>query len=222
MNAPFSPDDPLSPAPEQSSLPTAQQALRDHLPTLSQILEALLFASQKPVSLQELYSLLKAAAAASPNDSPGFFGNLKEEEIVLALQELSSQLAHSQRSYQLRETAAGWQLVTRASFHPWLSHLLPQVRPTRLSPPTLETLAIIAYRQPITRAHVEAIRGVAADGVIQKLLERGLIRIVGRAEIPGRPLLYATSQLFLDHFGLRSLDELPNAAELSKMTLPKA
>jgi segregation and condensation protein B len=91
-----------------------------------------------------------------------------------------------------------------------------------LSAPALETLAIIAYRQPITRADVEAVRGVNIDGVLQTLMERGLVKIAGRAEIPGRPLLYETTQFFLDHFGLRSLDELPNAEELRRRNLPVA
>ena len=88
--------------------------------------------------------------------------------------------------------------------------------------PALETLAIIAYRQPITRADVEAVRGVTIDGVLQTLMERGLVKIAGRAEIPGRPLLYETTQFFLDHFGLRNLDELPNVEELRQRHLPSA
>jgi segregation and condensation protein B len=91
-----------------------------------------------------------------------------------------------------------------------------------LSAPALETLAIIAYRQPITRADVEAVRGVNIDGVLQTLMERGLVKIAGRADIPGRPLLYETTQFFLDHFGLRNLDELPNAEELRRRHLPVA
>jgi segregation and condensation protein B len=100
--------------------------------------------------------------------------------------------------------------------------LFPAPKPARLSAPALETLAIIAYRQPITRADVEAVRGVNIDGVLQTLMERGLVKIAGRAEIPGRPLLYETTQFFLDHFGLRNLDELPNVEELRTRHLPKA
>jgi segregation and condensation protein B len=96
------------------------------------------------------------------------------------------------------------------------------MRPTRLSAPALETLAIIAYRQPITKADVEAIRGVTVDGVMQKLLDAGLLKITGRAEIPGRPLLYITTQHFMEHFGLKNLDELPNASELREVPLPIA
>ncbi len=93
-------------------------------------------------------------------------------------------------------------------------------KPARLSSPALETLAIIAYRQPITRADVEAVRGVTIDSVLQTLMERGLVKISGRAEIPGRPLLYETTEFFLDHFGLRNLDELPNVEELRTRHLP--
>jgi segregation and condensation protein B len=89
-----------------------------------------------------------------------------------------------------------------------------------MSGPAMETLAIIAYRQPITKAAIEAVRGVACDGMLQKLLDRDLIRIGGRAELPGRPLLYETTDLFFEHFGIRSIDDLPNAAELRKMKLP--
>ena len=95
-------------------------------------------------------------------------------------------------------------------------------KPARLSPPALETLAIIAYRQPITRADVEAVRGVTVEGVLQNLMERGLVKISGRAELPGRPLLYETAEFFLEHFGLRNLDELPNAEELRARYLPVA
>ena len=104
----------------------------------------------------------------------------------------------------------------------WVRQLFPAPRPARLSAPALETLAIIAYRQPITRADVEAVRGVTIDGVLQTLMERGLVKIAGRAEVPGRPLLYETSEFFLDHFGLRNLDELPNVEELRKRYLPIA
>jgi segregation and condensation protein B len=100
--------------------------------------------------------------------------------------------------------------------------LFPATKPARLTPPSLETLAIIAYRQPITRADVEAVRGVAIDSVLQTLMERGLVKIAGRAEVPGRPLLYETTQFFLDHFGLRNLDELPNSEELKRRPLPSA
>jgi segregation and condensation protein B len=112
--------------------------------------------------------------------------------------------------------------VTKADFAPWLRQLFPENRQARLSAPAMETLAIIAYRQPITRADIEAVRGVAVDGVMQTLLDRNLVRIAGRADIAGRPLLYETTQFFMEHFGLKNLDDLPNASELRKIPLPKA
>jgi segregation and condensation protein B len=100
--------------------------------------------------------------------------------------------------------------------------LYPEAKPTRLTGPQLETLAIIAYRQPVTRADMEAVRGVAVDSVVQVLMERSLIKIAGRAEVPGRPLLYETTEYFLQHFGIKTTDELPNAEELRRVELPKA
>ena len=127
-----------------------------------------------------------------------------------------------QRAFQLVEKAEGWQLASDPAYARWVRQLFPAAKPARLTPPSLETLAIIAYRQPITRADVEAVRGVAVDGVLQTLMERGLVKIAGRAEVPGRPLLYETTQFFLEHFGLRNLDELPNAEELRRRYLPTA
>lgn len=193
-----------------------------HSSLLISILDALLFASQKALSLRELLSCVKAAAAAFPEEAPGAFSGIKEKEILETLHALRNELSTSQRSYELRETASGWQLVTKSIFAPWIRQLFPEARPSRLSAPALETLAIVAYRQPITRADVEAVRGVAVDGVVQTLMDRGLIRIAGRADVPGRPLLYATSESFLNHFGLRNLEELPNATELGTIPLPKA
>lgn len=195
------------------------------LSSLAKILDALLFSSQKPLSLKELLSYLKAATASAPESSlmaSAPLTQIEEKDLLEALEELRHHLRVTERSYELRETSLGWQLVTLSFFAPWVRQLFPEARPSRLSPPALETLAIIAYRQPITRADIEAVRGVAVDGVVQTLLERGLISISGRSELPGKPLLYATSQLFLDHFGLRNLEELPNASELRYLPLPKA
>jgi segregation and condensation protein B len=135
---------------------------------------------------------------------------------------LKIEYIEQQRAFQLMEKAEGWQLATDPQYAQWVRQLFPAPKPARLSAPALETLAIIAYRQPITRADVEAVRGVNIDGVLQTLIERGLVKIAGRAEIPGRPLLYETTQFFLDHFGLRSLEELPNVEELRKQNLPVA
>ena len=187
---------------------------------LKQVIEALLFSAQKPLSIRELTEAIKGAGAEdelSPND----FARVSEAEVAAALEQLKIDYIDQQRVLQLNEKADGWQLATDPKFAQWVRQLFPAPKPARLSAPALETLAIIAYRQPITRADVEAVRGVNIDGVLQTLMERGLVKIAGRAEIPGRPLLYETTQFFLDHFGLRNLDELPNVEELRTRHLPK-
>lgn len=186
-------------------------------PSLKQIVEALVFASQKPISAKEIAAALRGAAdAAAENPLIGAFAKTKESEIVEAIDALSADYLATGRAFEIRETVAGWQLVTTPAYAPWMRQLFPESKPARLSAPALETLAILAYRQPCTRADLEAVRGVAVDGVMQTLLDRQLIRIAGRAEIPGRPLLYETTSHFMEHFGLRNLDELPNAAELRR------
>ena len=187
--------------------------------TLSCVVEALLFSAQKPLSIRELAGAIKAAGAKD-DLSPNEFANVKEAEIAAAIEQLKIEYIQEQRAFQITEKAEGWQLATDPAFAPWVRQLFPAPKPARLTAPALETLSIIAYRQPITRADVEAVRGVNIDGVLQTLMERGLVKIAGRAEIPGRPLLYETTQFFLDHFGLRTLDELPNAEELRKRYLP--
>jgi segregation and condensation protein B len=147
---------------------------------------------------------------------------VKPAEVAAALEQLKVEYIQNERGLQLVEKAGGWQLVSDPKYAQWVRALFPAAKPARLSSPALETLAIIAYRQPITRADVEAVRGVTIDGVLQTLMERGLVKISGRAEIPGRPLLYETTEFFLDHFGLRDLNELPNVQELRTRHLPIA
>src|SRR5712691_8223951 len=190
---------------------------------LGRVIEALLFSAQEPLSIRELAAAIKGAGADDPAAAgPNEFARVTEAQIAVALEELKIEYVQEQRAFQIIEKAEGWQLATDAAFAKWVRQLFPVPKPTRLSAPALETSAIIAYRQPITRADVEAVRGVNIDGVLQTLMERGLVKIAGRAEIPGRPLLYETTQFFLDHFGLRNLDELPNAEELRRRYLPVA
>lgn len=186
---------------------------------LLRVVEALLFSAQKPLSIHELAAAVKGAGAEDEL-SPNEFGRATEAEIAAAIEQLKIEYIQEHRAFQIIEKAEGWQLATDPAFAPWVRQLFPVPKPARLTAPALETLSIIAYRQPITRADVEAVRGVNIDGVLQTLMERGLVKIAGRAEIPGRPLLYETTQFFLDHFGLRTLDELPNAEELRKRYLP--
>lgn len=188
---------------------------------LIRVIEALLFSAQKPIASREIVAALKAAG--NEDDlQPNEFAKVREAEVAAALEQLKVEYIEQQRGFQLVERADGWQFATDPKYAPWIQQLFPAPKPARMSSPALETLAIIAYRQPITRADVEVVRGVTIDGVLQTLMERGLVKIGGRAEIPGRPLLYETTQLFLDHFGLRTLDELPNVEELRTRYLPVA
>jgi segregation and condensation protein B len=189
--------------------------------TLTKVVEALLFSAQTPLSIREIAMAIKGADAEDEL-SPNQFARVSEAEVAGALEQLKVEYIEQERAFQLNEKAEGWQLATDPKYAQWVRQLFPAPKPARLSAPALETLAIIAYRQPITRADVEAVRGVNIDGVLQTLMERGLVKIAGRAEIPGRPLLYETTQFFLDHFGLRTLDELPNVEELRTRHLPMA
>ena len=191
--------------------------------TLPQVLEALLLAAPRPLSLAEMRAALKSAAEFTEEAAATTLARAKEGELTAALTALADRYREGEHAFQLLETGAGWQITTAAPFAPWVRQLYPESRPTRLSAPALETLAVIAYRQPIARADVEAVRGVDVGGVVQTLLDRALVRIAGRAEhLPGRPILYATTEFFLEHFGLRSPDELPNCEELRRVSLPTA
>jgi segregation and condensation protein B len=165
----------------------------------SQIVEGVLFASDAP---------LKAEEIARADES------LDEDRVEGAIQELRTLYDESERSFQIVELGEGYQILTRPEFAPYLERFDTVPRPSRLSGPALETLAIIAYRQPIGRIEIEYIRGVGAAGVIRTLQDRDLVSVVGRAEGLGRPLLYGTTQHFLGHFGFASLDELPRPEEL--------
>jgi segregation and condensation protein B len=188
---------------------------------VNNVIEALLFSAQKPLTPRELVSAIKAAGE-DDELLPNEFSRTSEAEIAAALEQLKIDYIEQGRAFQLVEKAEGWQLASDPAYARWVRQLFPATKPARLTPPALETLAIVAYRQPITRADVEAVRGVAIDSVLQTLMERGLVKIAGRAEVPCRPLLYETTQFFLEHFGLRNLDELPNSDELKRRELPTA
>lgn len=183
------------------------------------ILEALLFSAQKPLSVKELRDLLNTAADAEEAD-PGVkaFKKTKEDDLNAALKTLAKEHEAAGRSYRLACVAGAWQFVTQPEYAPWLRALVGvKARPSRLSQAALETLAIITYRQPVTRAEVEQVRGVNVDGTMQTLLERGLVEQSGRAEVVGRPALYSTTPMFLEYFGMRSLEDLPAADELRRI-----
>ncbi|MFO1476099.1 MAG: SMC-Scp complex subunit ScpB [Verrucomicrobiota bacterium] len=187
------------------------------------ILESLLFSAQKPLSVKELRDVLSDAAAeeeAGPEAKA--LKKTREADLVAALEQLAADHESAGRSYRLACVAGSWQFVTQPEFAPWLRALVGvKARPPRLSQPALETLAIIAYRQPVTRGEIEQIRGVSVDGTMQTLMERGLVEAVGRAEVVGRPSTYGTTQAFLEYFGLRSLEDLPAADELRKIVVEK-
>jgi len=187
------------------------------------ILESVLFSAQKPLTVKELRDVLAGAPEHAEGDETArAFKKTKEPEVTAALEQLAREHEQAGRSYGLVCVAGAWQFVTRPDYGPWLKALVGhRARPPRLSQPALETLAIIAYRQPITRAEVEQIRGVAVDGVMQTLLERSLVEQVGRAEAAGRPMTYGTTALFLEYFGLRQLEDLPAADELRRIVIEK-
>lgn len=203
---------------------------------LSAIVEALLIASQDPLAAEELARLVRARVAEAddiraresedgrqPADLPEWLSALaatSAEQVTEEITRLNATYTETQRAFNIIERPKGWKLYTRLEFGDFVRQLFPGRKPERMSGPAMETLAIIAYRQPVTKAAIEAVRGVACDGMLQKLLDRDLIRIGGRAELPGRPLLYETTDLFFEHFGIRSIDDLPNATELRKVNLP--
>lgn len=197
---------------------------------LVRIVEALLFACQEPLTVAEIGRAIRETAreakegaeesGESADGEKTAMEDITDEQIGAAIQDLIAHYERDARSFTLVERSSGWRLCARSEYAEWCRALYPGKKPSKLSAPALETLAIIAYRQPITKSAIEAVRGVSVDAMMQQLLDRGLVRIEGRAELPGRPLLYSTTDLFLDHFGIRHLDDLPNSAELRRVKLP--
>jgi segregation and condensation protein B len=186
------------------------------------ILESILFSAQHPLSPKELRDVLAGAAEHGDDANVKALKKTSFEAISTALEQLAREHEEAQRSYRLVCVAESWQFVSQPEFAPWIKALVGhKSRPPRLSHPALETLAIISYRQPITRAEIEQVRGVAVDGVMQTLLERGLVEAVGRAEVIGRPITYGTTAAFLQYFGLKNLDDLPAAEELRRIVVQK-
>ena len=169
---------------------------------LRAVLEALVFASPQPITPREIEELL---------------GGVAREDWTRALEELQAEYGQEGRGLQLVEVAGGWQITTRPEFNEWLEELLNPRPPTRLSIQALETLAVIAYKQPITQPEIIELRGVRSASVVKTLLEKRLIRIMGRKEVVGRPILYGTTKQFLLHFGLRDLSELPRIEEFAEV-----
>ena len=193
--------------------PDHSEALNGHAPQpvdaqpfgaeeLKPIIEALLFVSHEPVTLERLTAAL---------------GMVSKAEVGQALAQLQAEYEKAERGIQVSEIAGGFQLTTRPEYAPWIKALGKSKPAPKLSRSGLESLAIIAYRQPIVRAEIEAIRGVETSGVLRTLLERKLVRIVGRKDVPGRPIMYGTTKHFLQHFGLCDLGQLPPLREFKEL-----
>ena len=189
---------------------------------LKLIIESILFSAQHPLSPKELRDVLASASEHTDDPAAKALKKTSPDAITVALEELAREHENAGRSYRLVCVADAWQFVSQPEYAPWIKALVGhRNRLPRLSQPALETLAIIAYRQPITRAEIEQVRGVAVDAVMQTLLERGLVEQVGRAEVIGRPITYGTTAAFLEYFGVRSLDDLPAADELRRIVVQK-
>lgn len=189
---------------------------------LKSILESILFTAQHPLTPKDLKDLLVTAAEKAEEPGPKAFRKTSVDQITEGLTQLAQDHEQAGRTYRLACVAGAWQFVSVADYAPWIKALVGHKnRPPRLSQPALETLAIIAYRQPLTRAEIEQVRGVAVDAVLTTLLERGLVEQVGRAEVPGRPITYGTTSVFLEYFGLASLEDLPAGDELRRIPVQK-
>jgi segregation and condensation protein B len=169
---------------------------------LKAILEAVLFVSPEPVPLARLLSIV---------------GTVSKAEVVQALGILTHDLDQDGRGIQLVQVAGGYRLVTKQEYGPWLKRMDKAKAAQKLSRSALESLAIIAYKQPLVRSEIEEIRGVETSGVLRTLCERKLVRIVGRKDVPGRPIMYGTTKFFLEHFGLQDLSQLPPLREFKEL-----
>ncbi len=171
---------------------------------LTAIIEALIFASEKPLKIKYIEQVLSII-------------DLGDFTIPGLIEELKNKFVFDDRGVELIEVAEGWQFRTKPQFAEWIKRL-NTVKPSKLSQPATETLAIVAYRQPITRSEIDYIRGVDSGGVIKTLLDKRLIKIVGKKELPGRPLVYGTTQEFLEVFGLKDISALPNIQDVKQIS----
>jgi len=169
---------------------------------LKSAVEALIFASERPVTLEQLKKAL---------------GNPESGQLRKIIDELKEEYEAENRGFRIAEIAGGFQMITASSFAPFLKKLYKDRSVDKLSKPALESLAIIAYKQPLTKSEIESLRNVNVDGVMKSLLEKNLIRISGRKKIPGRPFVFGTTRQFLEHFGLKSLDDLPKFEDFNVM-----
>jgi len=168
--------------------------------TAESVIEAVLFASDEPLSEARLSSIVEIGV----------------KQIRQHIENLNDKYRTNNNAFRIEQIAGGFQMLTLSAYNHWLQKLLRVRSEDKLSPAALETLAIIAYKQPVMRADIEAIRGVAVGELIRSLMYKGLVKIVGRAEVLGRPMLYGTTKKFLETFGLNSLKDLPKVEELKK------
>ncbi|MCB0531718.1 MAG: SMC-Scp complex subunit ScpB [Lewinellaceae bacterium] len=174
---------------------------------LKQHVEALIFVSPQATTLAEICAVLTEVLEAE----------VPEADVLAAIEQLREQYAQDGYAFELVEIAGGYQLLTKGAYHNTVAVYLKQTTQKRLSQATLETLAIVAYKQPVSKSDLEAIRGVNCDYTLQKLLEKELVVITGRSEGPGRPLLYATSDKFMDYLGIKDLIELPKPKDFKEV-----
>jgi len=191
------------------------------LPELKQIIGAMLFVRKEPLTVAEIRRVLSATAERRGGITSDF-AKANEALVRAAVAELDRDLTERKLGFRVIEVAGGFRLENDANCGPWLRVMLQKGRGARLSLPALETLAIIAYRQPCVRSEIEAVRGVAVDAILKNLLEMQLVRVVGRSELPGRPWMFGTTQKFMEHFGLKSLDDLPGTDELRRLEAEQA
>ncbi len=168
------------------------------------IIESLIFASEKPLRIKYIEQVISVI-------------DLGELTLPGLMQDLRDKFASETSALELLEVAEGWQFRTKPPFAEWIKRL-NTVRPSKLSQPAMETLAIVAYRQPITRAEIDYVRGVDSGGVIKTLLDKRLIKIVGKKDLPGRPLVYGTTQEFLEVFSLKDITSLPNLQDIKQIS----
>lgn len=171
----------------------------ERIEEIKPIIEALIFATEEPIPLRKLTEIVEGMDSA---------------QIQEAIQQLKNDYDSQGRSFQIEEIAGGYQLFTRPEYYEWIAKLRKKAGDTKLSQAALETLAIIAYKQPVLRADIESIRGVQTGQIIRLLMEKDLVKVVGRDEALGHPLLYGTTKKFLEYFGLKDIKELPKVEEL--------
>jgi len=180
-------------------------------PGLREIIEALVFAADEPLSAKQMTDIL---GMADPGERAL---RVSTDQVLAMIDDLNAEYDRAGKTFRIVKVAGGYQFATRPQFGIWLGRMMKEKAKRKLSVSALESLAVIAYKQPVTKPELEAIRGVNADYVLRSLLERGLVSIVGRAATPGRPLLYGTTKEFLKHFGLNDVSELPKPREIDEL-----